>query len=143
MLDLLGDEVTTPQGSIAEGILNSMHGFPEWWQSWPRNPRKGGKQQCINKWARYGCANNATHILAHTLWMTTQDDWLRGFIPAPLVYLNQQRWLDWEAEVVRPKEDTLAAIKAHKGAPMPDAIRAKLKELRVNPNSQSQAGAGK
>jgi hypothetical protein len=29
--------------------------------------------------------------------MKSSEDWVRGFIPAPMVYLNQKRW---EAAVV-------------------------------------------
>ena len=130
MLDLLGDQVTAPTGSIARGILNAMHGFDGWWKAWPAGPRKVAKQQCINKWAKYGCANNASHIIAHTEWLKTQDDWLRGFVPMPVTYLNQQRWLDWEPVEIRHVVDVVAVIRAHKGAPMPENVRAKLAELR-------------
>jgi hypothetical protein len=130
MLDMFGDTATVPQGQIARGILNAMHGFNEWWKSWPAGPRKVAKQQCINKWAKFGCANNASHIQAHTEWLKTQDDWLRGFVPMPVTYLNQQRWLDWEAPVITSKPDALTVILAHKGAPMPESVRARIAELK-------------
>lgn len=40
--------------------------------------------------------------------MKTQDDWLRDngrFICAPLVYLNQQRWVDWEPVAIKVKPE--------------------------------------
>ena len=127
---MFGDEATMPQGQIARGILNAMHGFDGWWKSWPAGQRKVAKQQCINKWAKFGCANNAGHIQAHTEWMQTQDDWLRGFVPMPVTYLNQQRWLDWEMPVIISKPSALTVILAHKGVPMPEAVREQMAKIR-------------
>jgi hypothetical protein len=101
MRDLFGDEITSPTGRCAP-LLNAAHGFAEFWASWPRGTRKVAKQQCLNKWAKYGCAENATLIIQHVEAMKRSQDWLKdngAFIPAPLVYLNQRRW-DGEVEDV-------------------------------------------
>lgn len=134
MTDLFGDSVTTPQCAesvLRKSLINSAHGFQAFWDAWPRGPRRVAKQQCLDKWARFACAENATLIVQHVEWMKTQDDWLRGFIPRPETYLNQRRWLDWEPpEERRQAPDALAVIKAHRGAPQPPEIREKLAALR-------------
>lgn len=114
MPDLFGDTVTTPRGAVAKNLINAAHGFPEFWQAWPRGPRKVAKQQCLDKWAKYGCAANATHIVQHVEAMKRSEDWTKAngaFIPAPLVYLNQQRW-DGELVAVEIDQDSRQAIEA-------------------------------
>lgn len=131
MDDLFGDVVTGPQTIPAKGVMNSALGFPEFWAAWPSGPRKVGKQQALNKWASFGCANNYHHICAHVEWMKKQEDWLRGFVPMPVTYLNQQRWLDWEMPAPRKEEASpLQKILSHKGAPPPAHIKERLAALR-------------
>ena len=67
--------------------------------------------------------------------MKTTDQWLTSngaFIPAPLVYLNQQRWDG--AEIPEPKKPASIAEQYQervRGAvPMPDHIRERLVQLR-------------
>lgn len=94
MTDLFGTDVYKPTGQCAP-LINAAYGFADFWVAWPRGPRKVAKQQCLNKWAKYGCASNATHIIAHVEAMKRSQDWTKengAYIPAPLVYLNQQRW---------------------------------------------------
>jgi hypothetical protein len=70
--------------------------------------------------------------------MATTAQWLKdggSWIPAPLVYLNQQRWDGAEIPEMKPVQTVdpaLAKIEADrkKAAPMPEHIRAKLAELR-------------
>jgi hypothetical protein len=71
--------------------------------------------------------------------MKTTDAWRKddgAFIPAPLVYLNQQRWDGAEIPegfgIKVQIDPALAKIEADrkKAAPMPDHIRARLAELR-------------
>jgi hypothetical protein len=74
------------------------------------------KQQCLNKWAKYGCAENATHIIAHVEQMKRSPDWTKdsgAFIPMPLTYLNQARW---EGETIEALDtDSQAAVEALAG----------------------------
>lgn len=131
MTDLFGDTVTSPQTVPAKNVLNAAWGFPEFWAAWPSGPRKVAKQQCLNKWATLGCASEASHIRAHVEWMKTQDEWLRGFVPMPMTYLNQRRWDEWEPPKPTPKQpDALTIIKAHKGVKPSAEIRAKIAQLR-------------
>lgn len=131
MLDLFGDRDTTPQcAGLNKRLFNAAHGFEEFWKAWPTNPRKVSKQACLDKWARYYCADQASHIIAHVEFLKRSDDWLNGRIPMPATYLNQKRWDGWEPEPERPKKpDALEVIKAHVGAaPSPD-VKAKIQEL--------------
>lgn len=134
MTDLFGDSVTGPQcaaSSIPKSLVNAAYGFPEFWKAWPAGQRKVGKQQCLDKWARFGCADCASFITAHVEWLKTQDQWIRGFVPTPLTYLNQQRWIDWELPVERPKKLTaLQEMDMHKPAPMPDYVRDHIKRIK-------------
>lgn len=132
-LDLFGfdDAATKPQTAVSRGVMNASLGFAEFWAAWPAGPRKVAKQQAINKWATFGCANNHEHIRAHVEWMKKQEDWLRGFVPQPVTYLNQQRWLDWTPPaVIQKAPDALSVIRQHKGAPMPENVRQRLAAIR-------------
>ena len=132
--DLFGDTVTAPemsQTTAKKSVINAAHGFDAFWKAWPTGPRKVGKQDCLNRWARNFCAEQASHIIAHVEYLKTTPDWLEGRIPMPATYLNQKRWDGWEQEPDRQKApDALEQIKAHKGAPMPENIREKLNQLR-------------
>lgn len=134
MSDLFGDTITQPKAAgLKSRLLNAAHGFPEFWAAWPAGPRKVAKQQCLDRWARLECSESASHIRAHVEWMKSQPDWLKdagNFICAPLVYLNQQRWVDWVPPPVNTKPSTLQVIKEHKGAPIPAGIREKINKLR-------------
>lgn len=137
MLDLLGDPLqgNRPNSTGPAHILNTAFGFLEFWSAWPPGPRKVAKQQCLDKWAKLGCADHAEHIRLHVEWMKTQDDWKRGFVPLVLTYLNQTRWQEWTpvAAVERPLVDpALAKIREDdkKAAPLSDEMRRKLAELR-------------
>ena len=130
MFDLFGDTVTSPT-TAPKSLFNAAHGFVEFWKTWPAGPRKVAKQQCLDKWARLGCCDCATLIAMHVEWLKTQDDWMRGFVCAPLVYLNQQRWIDWEPPAPKKPDKELAKMAAHDKVfvPPPAHIRAKIKQL--------------
>lgn len=130
--DLFGDEVTKPRSMAPKHILNAAHGFVEFWTAWPPGIRKVAKQQTLDKWAKLGCADNASHILAHVEFMKKTKDWQKdegSFVPMPATYLNQQRWSEWERPAERPAGPTaLEKIKADDAIckPPPAEIRAKL-----------------
>jgi hypothetical protein len=76
-----------------------MIGFEAFWLAWPRNTqtytRKGCKAECLRRWKLRHHETQAAQIVRHVEWLKTTADWLKdggAFIPAPLVYLNQQRW---------------------------------------------------
>ena len=115
-------------------------GFDQFWKTWPTSPRKGAKSECRKKWEKHYCETQTEQILKHIEWLKTTEQWLKSggaFIPAPLVYLNQQRWDG--AEIPEPKplvDSTLIKIMRdeQKAAPMPNHIREKIAQLRRGTN---------
>lgn len=110
-------------------------GFDRFWAAWPKSIRKGGKSACLAKWKKHYYETHADQIIKHVEWMKTTDQWLKdngAFIPAPLVYLNQQRWDG--AEIPEPKKvvtmDQEYRERNKNVTPMPDHIREKLAQLR-------------
>jgi hypothetical protein len=130
MTDLFGYSPTKPCFPY-KPATNKLEGFAVFWDAWPKGPRKVAKQQCVNKWAKYDCADYWAHIVAHVEWMKTQHDWIKdqgAFIPQPLTYLNQQRWIDWEPP--KPKaEPRVVKQAADNPAPMPSDVRAKINAM--------------
>jgi hypothetical protein len=113
-------------------------GFERFWKAWPASTRKGAKSECKKKWEKHYCETQTDQIIKHIEWLKTTEQWLKGngaFIPAPLVYLNQQRWDGAEVPEMKPKptiDPALAKIEADrkKASPMPEHIRAKMAQLR-------------
>ena len=112
--------------------------FEDFWKVWPSNPRKGAKSKCKQVWIKSYCDTQADQIIKHVQWLKTTEQWLKAngaFIPAPLVYLNQQRWDGAEVPDVVAKQDrdpvlVQMEIERKKATVMPDDIRAKLAALR-------------
>lgn len=69
-------------------------GFAEFWNSWPASERKVARKQCAVKWQRKGFNAQLPAIVAHVEAMKQSKQWRDGFEPAPLTYLNQERWGD-------------------------------------------------
>lgn len=130
-MDLFGFEQPTKQFLTDEG-------FEEFWNAYPKSIRKGEKSACKKKWVESYYFSQKHIILKHVQWMATTAQWIRdngAFIPAPKVYLNQQRWDGAEIPEIKPKETidpALVKIEADrkKAAPMPDHIRARFSQLR-------------
>jgi len=83
----------------ASAMGGSAPAFERFWNAWPRNggrySRKGGKAACLAVWNKRYHFTQAEQIIKHVEWLKTTADWLKdggAYIPAPLVYLNQQRW---------------------------------------------------
>jgi hypothetical protein len=75
----------TPQG---EGR------FAEFWTSWPASPRKQDRKKCLEKWRRHGWDAEADAIVAHVEACKASRAWREGYEPAPMTYLNGERWRD-------------------------------------------------
>ena len=131
MMDLFGNE-------IPEEKKKTHEGFDEFWSAYPKCFRKGEKASCKKKWADSYYFMQKEIIVKHLQWMATTAQWLKdggAFIPAPLVYLNQQRWDGADIPEIKPVQTVdpaLAKIEADrkKAAPMPEHIRARLAELK-------------
>lgn len=75
--------------------------FEKFWQSWPKHKRKVAPSQCRAKWVKKGCEQIADKVLEALEKFKASDDWQKNggeFIPAPLVWLNQDRWEAVEIE---------------------------------------------
>jgi hypothetical protein len=69
--------------------------FLKFWTVWPRSPRKQARGECWERWLKHDLEQVSAEILAHVECMKLTNDWRKNdgeFIPAPLVYLRQQRW---------------------------------------------------
>jgi hypothetical protein len=113
-------------------------GFEEFWEAYPKCSRKGEKSACKEKWAENYYFYQSTIILKHLDWMKSTPSWLKDngmYIPAPKVYLNQQRWdgADIPDLVVKPDRDpelTRLEEETKKAVPMPKEVRLRLAQLR-------------
>ena len=112
--------------------------FELFWKIWPKSTRKGGKSKCEKVWNKTYCESCADQIIKHVEWQKTTDQWRKdngAFIPAPLVYLNQQRWDGAEipetSTLVQERDPYLVKLdeERKKFVPMPDHIRERLKTL--------------
>ena len=114
--------------------------FEDFWTAWPKSVRKGAKSQCKAKWDKLKLDMQVETIIAHVNYMKTTDQWKKSegaFVPAPLVYLNQQRWDGAEIPeinvnvTVQYKDPALAKIEAdrERATAMPENIRLKLRDL--------------
>lgn len=68
--------------------------FEEFWEAWPKSPRKVGKAACEKKWKAKQLDAIADRIIEHVNKIKPTKQWLTGFDPAPLTYINQGRWGD-------------------------------------------------
>lgn len=68
--------------------------FQEFWQAYPSTGRKVAKAKCAQVWKARKLDEVADDIMSHLLAIKTTPQWLGGYEPAPLTYLNQKRWED-------------------------------------------------
>jgi hypothetical protein len=68
--------------------------FAEFWSAWPKSERKQDKKACAAKWKLKGYDAQAEQILADIAVKRETTKWQEGYIEGPLVYLNNERWLD-------------------------------------------------
>lgn len=85
--------------------------FEEFWSIWPTGPRKINKTGCRDKWEVHGLNDVAKQILTHVRAMKQTQQWKEGFVPAPMTYLNQSRWLDGDPNGDNPEEKVFAGRK--------------------------------
>ena len=115
--------------------------FELFWQAWPRSPRKASKSICEKKWKTKNLDKHWRQIHKHVTWLKTTDMWRKSdgaFIPAPLVYLNQERWDGAEIPEIEVtvtmgyKDPALKKIEEESkmAVEMPEEVKRKLRELR-------------
>lgn len=106
MLELLSDwlctdsaqkaddgQTSSASDKIREDNNISIVRFEDFWKEFPVN-RKVGKKPCMDKWGKKDLDNIADRIINHVKTMKQSKQWKDGFNPAPLTYINQERWED-------------------------------------------------
>jgi hypothetical protein len=73
-------------------VLAPSGAFLRFWSTWPQHQRKQSQGKCWTLWRQKDFDQTAPAILAHVEAMKASEDWAKGYVPAPLVYLNQRRW---------------------------------------------------
>lgn len=68
--------------------------FSDFWSAWPSSKRKVARSTCEAKWNRQALDPLADKIIASVTRLKGSEQWISGFEPAPLTYLNQKRWED-------------------------------------------------
>jgi len=122
-------------------FLMEKNCFELFWEIWPKSYRKASKSICEKKWKSKGLDKDWRQIHKHVTWLKTTDMWRKSdgaFIPAPLVYLNQERWDGAEVPemeitvTVGYKDPALKKIEEDRkvAIEMPEEIRKKLAELK-------------
>jgi hypothetical protein len=95
------DAVLSPLGGCAERREASpkrdsvLQGFDRFWAAWPSHRRKADKPRVRRKWERENLEGIAEQVIVALGRWKTSRDWRKNsgdFIPAPLVWLNQERW---------------------------------------------------
>lgn len=97
--------------STANGMLTINHKpitnkrkcerFADFWSAWPSSPRKVGKAACEKKWLTHSLDDSADQIISTIENLKTSQQWLSGYEPAPLTFLNQRRWEDMDVGASR------------------------------------------
>lgn len=85
---------TEPSGTVRKGKDTAQQAarFDDFWSAYPH---KRGKKPAHAKWKAKRLDAQADAIIADVQRRITGDErWLRGIIPDPLTYLNQERWED-------------------------------------------------
>lgn len=91
-----GDEAAAPpdQDGKYDRKKNTTLRFAEFWQLWPNTQRKTNRKGCLQRWHAGNLDACADDILRHVASLKTSTQWLGGYEPAPMTYLNQRRWED-------------------------------------------------
>jgi hypothetical protein len=91
---LLNQEQEQEQEQEIKPLCETPDGFARFWRAWPATDRKVAKAECAKRWKARGLEKHADAIVEHVESLKASDTWMRGFEPAPLTFLNQQRWKD-------------------------------------------------
>lgn len=87
-------EKTTPSSTASTRQLSSTPWFDLFWAKWPRGKRKMARDACQAKWKSKRLEAIGERICLHVEAMKETKQWLDGYEPSPLVYLNQGRYND-------------------------------------------------
>ena len=68
--------------------------FDDFWSNWPSSKRKVARTTCKAKWERLALDPLTDKINAVVTRLKASEQWLSGYEPAPLTFINQKRWED-------------------------------------------------
>ena len=68
--------------------------FEEFWNNWPSSKRKVAKSACKAKWDRLVLDPLTEKINAVVTLLKSSEQWISGYEPSPLTFINQKRWED-------------------------------------------------
>lgn len=84
-----------PGGSSVTRSVSEPEGFTRFWDAWPANQRKRGRQGARAVWVAQHLEDLAEMIVADVLMRARLDEqWARGYAPMPQTYLRGARWED-------------------------------------------------
>lgn len=108
-----GHEMVPRAAPAVERTTVGAATFDEFWATWPSSKRKGSKSKCAALWVKHKydrIGGAGPLIIRHVQMLKETDQWRdTNYIPAPLVYLNQQRWDGWEEGANNDAPDNLFA----------------------------------
>ena len=87
-------KVTLKEVDKEKNISSQATRFDEFWSAWPSSKRKVAKSACEAKWKRQALDPLADKIIACVTRLRASEQWVSGFEPAPLTFINQKRWED-------------------------------------------------
>lgn len=90
----VAEEPPLPPEGAGRSSQPDPQGFPEFWAAWPAGDRKQDRKKCAAKWRRSNLSRETAVIVAHVEASKATRKWRDGFDPAPLTYLNGERWRD-------------------------------------------------
>ena len=72
-------------------VAPTVSRFNEFWAAWPTSKRKVAKSSCEAKWLKLKLDAVADQIIANVNSLKTSEQWVTGYDPAPLTYINQRQ----------------------------------------------------
>ena len=92
--DVLKQTQSQSQSQVLKTNTSADADFERFWSLWPTSPRKVAKAKCLEFWKRHRLGSVVDRITTHVAAMKTSEQWIKGYDPAPMTYLNQRRWED-------------------------------------------------
>jgi len=90
----LTDTETEKERNTISSVAPTLSRFDEFWNNWPASKRKVAKTACKAKWERQALDPLTDKINAVVARLKASEQWVSGFEPAPLTFINQKRWED-------------------------------------------------
>ena len=98
--DEIKNENKDENSGIRKGVQGEISLFDQFWKAYPK---KVGKAAAEKSWEKIKAPTETLKIILINLeWQIKSEQWIKEagqYIPMPVTYLNQARWLDEKAEV--------------------------------------------